>query len=85
MYRVELSSDKNYENLIAEIYVGDVFIAAVLYEDSKSEFMLEFSKISRGASESEKSCLIGVDEFGRAIEEAKRRLIENGAGPSLGR
>ena len=84
MCRVELSSDKNYENLIAEIYVGDVLIAAVMYEVSNSEFMLEFSKLARGASASEKSCWIAADEFGRAIEEAKRRLIENGAGPSLG-
>lgn len=41
-YRIQVCSDIDYENLIAEVYKGDKFVALVSHEDSTGDYIVEF-------------------------------------------
>jgi hypothetical protein len=41
-YRIQVSSDVDYKNLIAEVYVGDKYVALVSREDPARDYCVEF-------------------------------------------
>lgn len=41
-YAIQVCSDVNYERLIAEVYIGDRFVALVSHEDPTGEYCVEF-------------------------------------------
>lgn len=41
-YRIQVCSDVDYEHLIAEIYVGERFVALVSREDPSRDYNVEF-------------------------------------------
>lgn len=41
-HRIQICSDIDYENLIAEIYVDDRYVALVSREDRAGPFLVEF-------------------------------------------
>jgi hypothetical protein len=42
--KIQICSDVDYENLIAEIYCDDKFIGLISQENAIGEFMVEFPK-----------------------------------------
>jgi hypothetical protein len=41
-YRIQICSDADYEQLIAEVYIDDRFVALVSHEDPTAEYFVEF-------------------------------------------
>lgn len=65
--KIVIASDVDYENLIAEIYRNDEFIALLQQEDGVNDIKIEFS--------SDISAM-NLDWLQNALNEAKRRLLE---------
>ncbi|KAA5931178.1 MULTISPECIES: hypothetical protein [Pantoea] len=65
--KIVIASDVDYENLIAEIYRDDEFIALLQQEDGINDIKIEFS--------SDVSPM-NFDWLQNALNEAKRRLLE---------
>lgn len=64
--KIVVASDIDYENLIAEIYCDDVFIALLQQEDDENSIKVEFSP-NIGA--------IDFDWLQLALSEAKKTLL----------
>lgn len=64
--KILISSDCNYENLVAEIYFDDKFIALVTY-DEKWNFFVETSENNWN--------ILSYDDFISSLEEAKIKLM----------
>jgi len=65
--KVVIASDVDYENLIAEIYRNDEFIAILQQEDGINDIKVEFSSNVR---------VLNIDWLQNALNEAKRKLLD---------
>ena len=71
-YRIQVCSDVDYENLIAEVYVEGKFVALVSREDLSQGFCVEFP----GPEQHEPAISRRVDLLTllEALDEAKAQL-----------
>jgi hypothetical protein len=71
--KIVICSDVDYDNLIAEIYYDDKFVALISQEEGPSKLKVEFS----GPTQNEEAILrkVDLDWFQHALEEAKEKLI----------
>lgn len=67
-----ISSDENYENLVAEIYVADKYICLVSY-DTQGAFFVETPTPNR-SNEAVISHQIDYDTFVELLHQAKKAL-----------
>ena len=67
-----ICSDSNYDNLVAEIYIDDKYIALVSYDDN-GNFFVETPTIKL-INKDMISHKIDYDVFIELLEEAKKRL-----------
>lgn len=74
-YKIVICSPPNYNNLVAEIFFEDKFVALVSQEISKSNFELEFP--GSNLDESQILRKIDVDGFFQAIIQARTILNEH--------
>jgi hypothetical protein len=65
---IQVSSDLDYERLIAEVNVDDKF-AVIISNESAHDFMIEIPTHSKGFISVE------LDEFIKAIKKAKESLL----------
>jgi len=65
--KVVIASDVDYENLIAEIYRNDEFIAILQQEDGINDIKVEFSS---------NISALNFDWLQNALNEAKRKLLD---------
>lgn len=73
-YEVIITSPPQYEELVAEIYFGGLFIAQLNKEKGDGSIELE---IADAVVDQSMVCRkINLDEFIEALEFAKNRLIE---------
>ena len=63
----KIAPDVDYEKLIAEIYRNDEFIALLQQEDGVEDIKIEFSPNLTS---------LNLDWFQNALNEAKRKLLE---------
>lgn len=64
--KIIISSDVDYENLIAEIYCDDIFIALLQQENGINDIRIEFSSEIN---------TVNFDWFQNALNEAKKKLL----------
>ncbi len=64
--KIIIASDIDYENLIAEIYCNDKFIALLQQEDSKDVIKVEFSPNIK---------IINLELLQNVLIEAKNKLL----------
>mgnify|MGYP001313611615 CR=1 FL=1 len=64
--KIIISSDVDYENLIAEIYFDDILIALLQQENGINDIRIEFSSDINS---------INFDWFQYALNEAKKKLL----------
>ncbi|OON33561.1 hypothetical protein BTJ39_23950 [Izhakiella australiensis] len=64
--KIMISSDIDYEYLIAEIYCGDIFIALLQQEHGVDDIRIEFSSDIN---------TVNLDWFQNALNEAKKKLL----------
>lgn len=64
--KIIISSDVDYENLIAEIYCDDIFIALLQQEKGINDIRIEFSSDIN---------TVNFDWFQNALNEAKKKLL----------
>ena len=64
--KIIISSDVDYENLIAEIYFDDILIALLQQENGINDIRIEFSSDIN---------TINFDWFQNALNEAKKKLL----------
>lgn len=64
--KIVIASDVDYENLIAEIYRDDEFIALLQQEDGVNDIKIEFSSNINA---------INLDWLQNALNEAKKKLL----------
>ncbi len=65
--KIVIASDVDYENLIAEIYRNDEFIALLQQEDGINDIKVEFSS---------NIIAMNFDWLQNALNEAKRKLLD---------
>ncbi|QGX91127.1 MULTISPECIES: hypothetical protein [Rosenbergiella] len=65
--KIVIASDVDYENLIAEIYRNDEFIALLQQEDGINDIKVEFSS---------NISVIDFDWLQNALNEAKIKLLD---------
>ncbi|WP_241613746.1 hypothetical protein [Rosenbergiella epipactidis] len=65
--KIVIASDVDYENLIAEIYQNDEFIALLQQEDGINDIKVEFSS---------NISVIDFDWLQNALNEAKIKLLD---------
>ena len=65
--KIIIASDVDHEKLIAEIYRNDEFIALLQQEDGVEDIKIEFSPNLTS---------LNLDWFQNALNEAKRKLLE---------
>ena len=78
-WSVLLSSDRNYESLVAEIYFGDQFVALVTENDGETGgLMIEFPPSLDRTNDGQ---VVGssLQEFLEIIEVARSRLLSHHA------
>jgi hypothetical protein len=66
LLEIVIASDIDYENLIAEIYCNDQYVALLQQEDGKEELK---EVLGNGLN------TINLDWFKHALSEAKERLL----------
>lgn len=73
-FKIVVCSDLDYEQLIAEIYYEEKFVALVSQEEGPSSLKLEFP----GQNQNEEAIIRRVDlkGFQEALEAAKNKLVE---------
>ena len=71
--KILICSDVDYDHLIAEIYLGDKFVALISQEAGKDKLQIEFPRI--GLNQAAVCEKLELDYFLSAVEEAKRKLI----------
>ena len=64
--KIIISSDVDYESLIAEIYFDDILIALLQQENGINDIRIEFSSDIN---------TINFDWFQNALNEAKKKLL----------
>jgi len=64
--KIIVSSDVDYESLIAEIYFDDILIALLQQENGINDIRIEFSSYIN---------TINFDWFQNALNEAKKKLL----------
>lgn len=64
--KIVIASDVDYEELIAEIYCNDEFIALLQQEDGIDDIKIEFSP---------NLTLLSLDWLQNALDEATRKLL----------
>jgi hypothetical protein len=69
LFRIQVASDIDYHDLIAEVYCGDEFVALLSQEKGYAELGIEIQPRRDGTPWSFK-----CSEFVSAIEKAKGRL-----------
>ena len=70
--RIQIASDPDHENVCAEIYVADKFVALLSHEPN-SEQRLEFPGV--GQDEALLQRTVALDVFLRAVEQAREALL----------
>lgn len=73
--RVQVCSDVDYDNLIAEIYCDEKFVALISQEEGVSNLKVELP----GPNQNEAAVIrkVDLDWFQKALQEAKKKLIED--------
>ncbi|EKM5716655.1 hypothetical protein B1H42_13775 [Enterobacter cloacae subsp. cloacae] len=64
--KIVIASDVDYENLIAEIYLNDEFIALLQQENGVDDLKVEFASNINS---------VNFDWLQNALNEAKRKLL----------
>jgi hypothetical protein len=71
--KIVLSSDCHYDNLVAEIYIDDKYIALVSY-DSKKEFFVETP--ANNLDEAVVCHKVPYEVFINLLHDAKKKLLK---------
>jgi hypothetical protein len=71
-FRVLITSPSEYEELVAEIFLGDKFVALISQESGVNRLKLELP--GPGLREQTIARSVDLDAFLRAVEEARTRL-----------
>ena len=69
---IQVCSDIDYENLIAEIYINDNFIALISEEDDPDDFHIEFPGMEK--ADNQKILRIRMDVFETTLKMAVEKL-----------
>ncbi|PQK93073.1 hypothetical protein [Pantoea ananatis] len=64
--KIVIASDVDYENLIAEIYCDNIFIALLQQDNGINDLRIEFSSDIN---------TLNLDWFQNALNEAKKKLL----------
>ena len=75
-YRIQICSDVDYDQLIAEVYIDERFVALVSHEDPVGEYFVEFP----GQDQNE-AAIVRKVEFSTllaALAEARSKLDSGG-------
>jgi hypothetical protein len=75
LIRIDVCSDIEFEHLIAEIYIDGKFVSLISQEDGRDNLKIEFPKV--GVSEDSTSEQFDLEQFMRAVQQAKERLIND--------
>ncbi len=65
--KVVIASDRDYENLITEIYCNDAFIGLTQQEEGKNNFKVEFSNSNTP---------ISLEWLQEVLQVAKEKLLQ---------
>jgi len=68
-YHITVGSLPDYEDLVAEIYIGDKFVGLISQEEELERFLLELAPLEQATSTK-----LDLAVFERAISEAKEKL-----------
>ena len=72
-FKIVIASDIDFEELVAEIYHGDIFLALISQDKGSENLSIVLAKM---VEENYKMCLeIGLDDFLKAISAAKQKLV----------
>ena len=73
-YRIEISSDVDYEYLVSSIYISDVFVALLWYNHHENSITVDVVKDFGSATD---KISIDFDIFIEALNAAKIELIRS--------
>lgn len=70
--KIIIASDSEYEEVVAEVYIGDVFVALISQDKGRDNLEIIFESYAKITGVAR----IGFEGFISALHEAKRILLE---------